>query len=422
METIAIGDGKMTTETRRQADAVFDSVITASKVYKPRSADDKRQFFRRLFLGLKIAASTNRGVRYSRRKDHKDPAKRFDAKKQQIIDAAIEAGLVDGEVGSSGQSMPHQSVMVPAPMFAPYADMDPWTFDPSKRIDYVEVRQRGGDDDGETVLIDFDCNDPIAVKSQQRLELVNAINARTEILYRALDVDELAFKREVVQLRPIHYRLFTDDFRTHGRIYTGRYGHQGLNKAERYTITFNGEPSTELDYSGLHPRMLYHRRGIDYTADPYAVSDDEDLNRAARPAVKKAFNALVNAKTRTSALSACNKALVEKGKTGDKLEKAKKLRASLNAVGKKTKFANIIARVLERHDAIGDDFGSDAGMRLMRIDSAIALEVMTTFAKRAIPILGVHDSFIVPKRYESRLRGVMNRAYLRRLGMMPIVS
>src|SRR5690606_31490510 len=73
------------------------------------------------------------------------------------------------------------------------------------------------------------------------------------------------------------------------------------------------------------------------------------------------------------------------------------------------------------HQPIAHHFGTDAGMRLMRYDSDIALAVMGSFAEQGIPILGVHDSFIVPRRHEPELRETMVREYVDLLGFVPVV-
>src|SRR5207248_11304680 len=53
-------------------------------------------------------------------------------------------------------------------------------------------------------------------------------------------------------LYPQLYAVYTDDFQHGGRLYTGKGGHQSLSKQERSTIRFNGRPTTQLDFGGLH--------------------------------------------------------------------------------------------------------------------------------------------------------------------------
>ena len=71
---------------------------------------------------------------------------------------------------------------------------------------------------------------------------------------------------------------------------------------------------------------------------------------------------------------------------------------------------------LQQHDAIADDFGKDKGMELMRLDSAIALDVMYHFAEQGIPVLGVHDSLIVARQHRDELDWAMDFFYRKKVG------
>ena len=55
--------------------------------------------------------------------------------------------------------------------------------------------------------------------------------------------------------------------------------------------------------------------------------------------------------------------------------------------------------------------GTETGLRVMNLDSRIALDIVDHFAKQNIPILAVHDSFIVQEKYEDELRQTMENTY-----------
>ena len=78
--------------------------------------------------------------------------------------------------------------------------------------------------------------------------------------------------------------------------------------------------------------------------------------------------------------------------------------------------------MLKEHEPISKYFGSDAGIWLMRKDSAIALDVMYALAKQAIPCLGIHDSFIVPLEYKNMLCSHMMKLYKKRFHFYPQVK
>lgn len=232
------------------------------------------------------------------------------------------------------------------------------------------------------------------------------------------------------QLRPVHFALFTDDFDHHGRLYTGKYGHQSLRKRERETIRFGREASVEVDYRGMHCRMLYHLEGIDYRPDPYALWGKATTGPQ-RLMAKTLINAAINAASKVKAISACNFKMscytekkAEEGrmirKGGAELVDALTLQKAADETG--LKFSQIYTLARQRHLRIERYFASDMGITLMRHDSAIALDILHHFALRCIPCLAVHDSFIVPQRYEADLRRTMMRCYRRRLGFLPVLS
>jgi hypothetical protein len=233
------------------------------------------------------------------------------------------------------------------------------------------------------------------------------------------------------QIRPIHYAIFTEDWERHGRLYTGRYGHQSLRKIERRTIEFNGCPSVELDYSGMHPRLLYHLGRIDYRGDPYKLWGKQ-TTKPQRLLAKTVVNAALNARSRQAAISACNLETSVwtqerdadgkpiRKKEGDALREARQLLKARKESG--LTFGQMYDLAVVRHPQIAHHFGNDMGIKLMRIDSAIAIDIMYELAKQAIPCLCCHDSFIVPEYHEQQLRELMNRFYHLRLHRYPVVK
>jgi hypothetical protein len=197
-------------------------------------------------------------------------------------------------------------------------------------------------------------------------------------------------------LRAIFERKFT----LYGRLHTRGYRHyQGLDSDDRAEITINGDPVVELDFSGLHPRLLYSAEGIQYDDDPYtAVHDDP----RARPFLKTILLAMLNAKDRISAERAANYWLYEN--KADRLD--------LEEIGI-TRARPLIEAFEKAHQPIAQYFcqGKETGLRIMNLDSRIALEVIKIFADAGIPILAVHDSFIVQEQHRSRLYQAMEQAY-----------
>ncbi len=406
LPAIAINQDNPTMETRRQADILFDRLELRG--YK---RHDKREFFSRLVQAGKRAYHVRGCVMCPRHPQLTSRAR------LQVIDAAADAGLFASYRSPPGS--PRMSRLVPLMPLAEITEADPWTFDPVRPQQLVFLRRR----DDEQDEIAFDTKEPIPAGIQERLELVNEINNRFEITYEPYDEWEDCHRGQR-QLRPVHYARFTDDWEHHGRLYTGKYGHQSLRKLERQTIRFGREVSVELDYGGLHTRMLYHLAGKDYEGDPYALWGD-DTTKPLRKMAKAMVNAAINAKSRTAAISACNHQMSPKTadgawKTGKEWQKAAMLRRASHETG--VKFATIYDLALQHHAPIADGFGSDAGMMLMNLDGQIALDILFCFARHGVPCLGCHDSFIVPVSYKDKLRSAMMHYYRRRLGYDPEVS
>ncbi len=59
-----------------------------------------------------------------------------------------------------------------------------------------------------------------------------------------------------------------------------------------------GEPTVELDYSGLHIRMLYHLIGIDYRDECYVYEKSDKANKADRDRIKLASLIVINSDDR----------------------------------------------------------------------------------------------------------------------------
>jgi hypothetical protein len=399
----------LTTERKRRADLIFNSLELPGYKW-----DLKRRYWARLYQSLLQAHCQGTAVMFSRR-----TAKKVEL---QVIDAAVSSGYAK-EIRSKPGFSDHCSRLLPTEKLIGAELIDPWTVEPNAVEQFVYVKERRKDEDrGEEIA--FDPTHPIAAKWQRRLELINSVNGQFRITYNPYRPTSDDFASTSLQLRPVHYASFVEDFTKGGRIYTGKYGHQGLLKIERRLIRFDGDESIELDFSGLHPRMLYHLEGIDYGNDPYALWG-EDTTKEMRELAKVYINALINAKSPESARDACNFKMRQRTKSGDwRTGKAYRVAVQLHGYSKHTgiKFGDLHPIVMQKHQRIAHRFGCDMGIELMRMDAVIALNVMNQFARKGIPCLGVHDSFIVPKRHEQELRETMMGKYAKKVGFMPLVD
>jgi hypothetical protein len=420
LPAVEVHKGSASPKTRQLVDAIlWEKIATAEgvKSYKP---EEKKAYLADILQAAFRAIHCEGCIRHPL-KPGRDGCTKLHI---QVLKAMVKVGLLR-EVRSPPGS-PMMSRYLPLSALRQFAFIDPWDFDDRPRsTQYVFLRCRE-----DKANIDFNSEHPTAKDVQRRLELVNEENGRHAIICVLQDtwgMNRSPLER-TKQLRPVHYAIFTGDLDHHGRLYTGEYGHQSLRKSERETIRFDGQASVEVDYRGMHCLMLYHLEGIDYLPDPYALWG-KGTTGPQRLMAKKLINAAINAGTKDGAISACNFAMCtcekdDEGrkvrKHGKELEDAFRLQQTADKTG--LKFSQIYPLALEQHRRIRRYFGCDMGLTLMRHDSAIALDILHHFATRHIPCLGVHDSFIVPERYEADLRRAMMRYYKQRLGFLPILS
>jgi hypothetical protein len=182
-------------------------------------------------------------------------------------------------------------------------------------------------------------------------------------------------------------RIFSrGTFALHGRAY-GWW--QSIPKAARAAMTINGEATAEADYSALHASILYSQANIRFAGDPY------DIDGFERDQVKLGFNIALNAKNERAGIAAL----------ADHLGDENRLKA-----------AKIIAAIKKRHQPVAEHFCSDAGVRLMRIDSEIILKALTDVNRAGDHALPVHDALIVPARCANQTAAKMVESFEQILG------
>lgn len=186
-----------------------------------------------------------------------------------------------------------------------------------------------------------------------------------------------------------------------GRYYGAEYQH--INSRDRAKILIDGEEVVEYDYSGLHFSMLMHEEKHEIIGDAYDVFDG---NPHLRKATKLYITIAINAPNIQSADSAFYEKINE--------EKLKTIKNEMSLMN--IRAGDIRNRFIERYPMAEKFFGTDQGIRLMRIDSDMATDVLMHFTEKKIPCLCVHDSFIVQKRHGEELQIVMKRVYMERFG------
>lgn len=203
--------------------------------------------------------------------------------------------------------------------------------------------------------------------------------------------------KELVDLRRIQLvRIFSrGSIEKGGRFYRGWW--QNIPSIHRPHIRINGKKTIEVDYSGMHLRMLYALCDIEfpYDEDPYDIGLEdwqgkEDLRRKA---IKKAFNAILNDEEGTYKLN--NEDVSVLGLSNEEFH----------------------SKLRDTHPKIYTQIRSDIGLKLQKKDSDIAEDVLLQLTSLSIPCLPVHDSFIVTASCELMLRDLLKDTFEKHIGI-----
>lgn len=186
-------------------------------------------------------------------------------------------------------------------------------------------------------------------------------------------------------------RIFKGQWCIGGRFYCDA---QNLPQVVRRTITINGEPCVELDYKSMHPRLLYHLSGAEAPSDCY------DIEGVTRDKVKKIALIATSTSSKNQAIRAVS--------------------FHLKVTAKEA--GSLLGMFEARHKAIADSLYRNAWQTLQNIDSKIANDVMDSLTREAIPVIPVHDSFIVPASKAQQLQQAMYEQYEANTGMTASIA
>ncbi|KMO37006.1 hypothetical protein, partial [Methylobacterium aquaticum] len=268
------------------------------------------------------------------------------------------------------------------------------------------------------VLLRDENGDPLPLPRTQKVDrIVRTMERRNEAIADiCLTVDPAAVAKGLWRFSDHHWWALSDkgewtcvqsepypfmvqmfarrSFDLHGRMYGPWTGLPGVRRSE---LLLNGLPvcEEEPDWSCLHLDLAYAMCGLRLDGDAYEVPGAEGVSRNQ---LKGAVNTYINAADPVATARSLMLKRFERDKKG-----RRKWPLSMTWDGTKA----VMARIEERHEGIRHMFGSDMGVRLMRIDCEMAGQVMDACAKASVPCLPVHDSFNVQARHQGFVEGVM---------------
>jgi hypothetical protein len=199
------------------------------------------------------------------------------------------------------------------------------------------------------------------------------------------DNDEDAGQLSVDLTKRTIYRVFNNGtFDEGGRFYGGWW--QSVPKNWRPYITINGKRTVEVDYSAMHPTILYHWEDLEIPDEPYLIGF------GSKDVVKATFNALLNAKSGN--LNPVNGFNEQVGMS----------------------WKEFLAALRAHYHQFEKYFGTGVGLKLQKMDSDIAELVMLDFIEKEVPLLPVHDSFLCHYALEGELREAMESRFMEVVG------
>ncbi len=223
-------------------------------------------------------------------------------------------------------------------------------------------------------------------------------------------------------------RIFYDNFNKSGRFYRGL--EQTIKKELRAFIYINGNPTVELDYKAMHPRILYNKRENDpaKSFDPYAAKHPV-TSKDLRDVYKQLFLIMINAKDEKGALAAFRKKVYSYKATMDRdfiyedddtydYDNLVKVIGGDTEDIRKQLFDDLVSH----NSQIKDDLFTEKCHTLMNDDSYLANEILKHFAVKGILVLCVHDSFIIEEEHVDELQKVMKNVYKAKFKYSPVIE
>ena len=235
----------------------------------------------------------------------------------------------------------------------------------------------------------------------QRMELMlyayNSLLQKTYIDIATLEKTYIERETKVgTQRIPINQnnkfvsRIFSRGSWTNNGWFYGGFWQQ-LGRNYRKDIYIDNKPTIEVDYKGIHPSILSINKGKAFIC--------YELDEVVLPSLNKKQQTKVLQLLILTALSASSK-----------LQAYEAFRASSDLPLKDRELSKLINNFLELNPHLADELFTDQIVNLMYQDSLITDYVIKKFTYSDLPILSLHDSFIVQYDQVLNLKKYMSEA------------
>ena len=196
-------------------------------------------------------------------------------------------------------------------------------------------------------------------------------------------------------VRRIFYR---GDWTLGGRYHGGWW--QQIPSRLRDEILIDDQYTVEVDFSEFHISLAYGLEGHQPPDDPYALSVSIGglSKEQQRKDVKLVALTAINAKDRKTTFSAFRD---QRNRDQRGLPSSQKIKYTNPLI------EQLLDNFLQENTPISHYLCADKGVALMALDGEITTQIIEHFTDRKVPILTVHDSYIVESSREQELMDVM---------------
>ena len=280
----------------------------------------------------------------------------------------------------------------------------------------ILLRERYEDDEGndQKRLLEYPMTpevetmwaDLVAYNELLRRSFIDIPSLTEPYVRRQIEAGKRAGQEQVISIGPDNkhvHRVFNgtvaDNWTKGGRFYGGWW--LQIPKDMRKDIYINDQPTVEVDYKALHPNLLLlEGEALGSQYDPYdlgrlVLPEGITTRPKQREAVKKLVLMAINATSAKKAFQAFRRA----AKKDDPLKKLKD-----------HKLQTLLDGFTDKFPELKEALNTGKALELMNKDSIIANMVINHFTQQDIPVLCIHDSFIIQHNKKEELHNVMDVA------------
>jgi hypothetical protein len=262
----------------------------------------------------------------------------------------------------------------------------------------ILIRERYEDDEGydQKRLLDYPTTpeveqmraDLTAYNDLLRRSFIDIPSLDEPIVPRPIEKGKRKGQVQIISIGPDNkhvHRVFNgtvdDNWTKGGRFYGGWW--LQIPRERRKEIHINDQPTVEVDYKAFHPNLLLKNP----VYDPYDLENlilpeiIKDLSNQ-RDVIKSLVLMAINADSAEKAFQAFR----NDQKTGNLYKKLGNDHLKI-----------LLDAFTDRYPELKDQLNTGQALHLMNIDSKIASLVLNHFTEMDIPVLCIHDSFIIQK-------------------------